>query len=77
MSKEYATTECAGCGAAIPHGLADCTGDGVHPGTRIEPCDDCGGDLAADGTCRECEIQAEEAGWQDEDEDEGGSPWGR
>ena len=30
-----------------------------------------------DGRCWDCRIAEEEADWMDEDEDEGGSPWGR
>jgi NMD protein affecting ribosome stability and mRNA decay len=30
-----------------------------------------------DGRCRECRLAEDEAGWMDEDEAAGGSPWGR
>jgi hypothetical protein len=46
-----------------------------------EVCPRCGydGDDAdiIDGRCVECRIAEEESDWMDEDEDEGGAPWGR
>lgn len=43
-------------------------------------CPRCGMDDAEDiwdGRCRECQVAEDEADWMDEDEAEGGSPWGR
>lgn len=30
-----------------------------------------------EGRCSECRLHEDEAGWVNEDEDDGGSPWGR
>ena len=47
----------------------------------LTECPRCGADSTLtdiiDGRCSECRLHEDEADWADEDEADGGSPWGR
>lgn len=47
----------------------------------LTECPRCGADSTLtdiiDGRCSECRLHEDEADWADEDEANGGSPWGR
>jgi len=50
------------------------------PDESSKLCPRCGMDDAhdvIDGRCGECRLAEEEADWTDEDEESGGSPWGK
>ncbi len=54
--------------------------DSLTAPTSELTCPRCGVENAHDiieGRCWDCRIAEEEADWMDEDEDEGGAPWGR
>ena len=54
----------------------------IPPDLRsLVECPRCHGDVEPSdvigGRCGECRLAEDEADWMDEDEDEGGAPWGR
>lgn len=55
-------------------------GLGCDADDAVEPCPRCGMDDprdVIDGRCAECRLHEDEATWTDDDEADGGSPWGR